>query len=229
MAKTFDVIALGELLIDMTPYGVSEQGNAILEVNPGGAPCNVLAMAAKLGSKTAFIGKVGHDQFGNLLKGTLEELDINTDGLVQDERYCTTMAFVHLDDTGDRTFSFYRKPGADMMLEVGDVREDLIKESKIFHFGTLSMTDEPSLSASKHAIELAKKNGCLLSFDPNIRPPLWDSMDNAKAQMAYGLGQCHILKISDDEIQLATGCKDLEEAAQVLLEEYPNIKLLFLT
>ncbi len=227
--KTIDVTSLGELLIDMTPHGISPQGNALLEVNPGGAPCNVLAMVSKLGGKTAFIGKVGEDQFGRLLEEALNEQSILTDGLVKDIRYATTLAFVHLDQKGDRSFSFCRKPGADMMLEKQDVCEELIAQAKVFHFGTLSMTNEPSLSATKHAVDLAKKHQCLISFDPNIRPPLWDSLDNAKIQMAYGLGQCDILKISDNEIQLFTGLTDLDKAAEKLITDYPNIRLMFLT
>jgi len=227
--KTIDVTALGELLIDMTAYGVSDQGNAIFEVNPGGAPCNVLAMVSKLGGKTAFIGKVGMDQFSNLLEEALLAQRIRTDGLVKDARFATTMAFVHLDEKGDRSFSFFRKPGADMMLEQQDIKLSLIKEAVIFHFGTLSMTNEPSLSATKYAVGVAKKSGCLISFDPNIRAPLWDSLEDAKNQMAYGLSQCDILKISDNEIQLATGIDDLEKAAASIRAKYPNIKLMFLT
>lgn len=227
--KTIDVTSLGELLIDMTPHGTSPQGNALLEVNPGGAPCNVLAMVSKLGGKTAFIGKVGEDQFGSLLANVIKEQGIITDGLVRDARYATTLAFVHLDENGDRSFSFCRKPGADMMLEKQDICEALIEKARIFHFGTLSMTNEPSRSATQYAVELAKKHGCLISFDPNIRPPLWDSMENAKKQMAYGLSQCHILKISDNEIELATGISDLDKAAEALLAQYPNIRLMFLT
>lgn len=227
--KIIDVVALGELLIDMTPYGTSSQGNALLEVNPGGAPCNVLAMVSRLGGKAAFIGKVGKDQFGDLLEETIKSLGIHTEGLVKDERYATTLAFVHLDGKGERTFSFCRKPGADMMLERDEIRQGLIKSAKIFHFGTLSMTNEPCLSATKYAVELAGQNGCLVSFDPNIRPPLWDSLENAKRQMEYGLSRCDILKISDDEIRLAAGLDDIEKAAEKLRADYPDIRLIFVT
>lgn len=229
MEKGFDVTALGELLIDMTPYGTSEQGNSLLEVNPGGAPCNVLAMVSKLGGKTAFIGKVGKDTFGDLLEETLAAQNINTEGLVKDSRYCTTLAFVHLDSKGERSFSFYRKPGADMMLEQKEINQSIIKQAKIFHFGTLSMTNEPVLSATKFAIDLAIESNCIISFDPNIRPLLWDSIENAKAQMEYGFSKCHILKVSEEEIQLATGINDAGKAVQELCNKFPNIKLVFVT
>lgn len=227
--KPIDVTALGELLIDMTPHGMSNQGNQLYEANPGGAPCNVLAMVKRLGGHTAFIGKVGADAFGFLLEKTLQELLIDTQGLVKDPGFSTTLAFVHLDEKGDRSFSFYRNPGADRMLEVSDVREDLIRKAGIFHFGTLSMTHEPSKSATKYAIDLAKKHNCLISFDPNIRPPLWDSLKTAKAQMAYGLSVCDILKISDDELKMATGFDEPDKAIEQLRADFPNIRLLFVT
>lgn len=229
LEKEFHVTALGELLIDMTPYGTSDQGNSLLEANPGGAPCNVLAMVSKLGGKTAFIGKVGKDAFGDLLEETLLSQNINTEGLVKDPRYCTTLAFVHLDSKGERSFSFYRKPGADMMLEQQEINQSLIKKAKIFHFGTLSMTNEPVLSATKFAIDLAMESGCIISFDPNIRPLLWDSLENAKAQMEYGFSKCHVLKVSEEEIQLATGINDAGKAVQVLCDKFPNIKLVLVT
>ena len=166
--------------------GQSEQGNNLFEACPGGAPCNVLAMLNKLGRKTAFIGKVGEDQFGRLLKGTIDELGIETKGLILDKEIHTTLAFVHTFPDGDREFSFYRKPGADMMLTEDEVDYDLIRQSRIFHFGTLSMTDEPVRSATKKALEVAKEAGCLITFDPNLRPPLWNSLDDAKKQMEYG-------------------------------------------
>jgi len=227
--KVFDVTALGELLMDMTPYGISKQGNNLLEANPGGAPCNVLSMVSKLGGKTAFIGKVGKDQFGHMLEETLAAQNINTEGLIKDPEYLTTLAFVHLDSRGERSFSFYRKPGADMMLEKQEINQDLIKQARIFHFGTLSMTNEPVLSATMFAIDLAMENGCMISFDPNIRPLLWDSLENAKMQMEYGFSKCHILKISEEEIQLATGISDSHKAAQDLRNSFPNIKLIFVT
>lgn len=209
--KKFDVVALGELLIDFTENGVSDQGNLLMEANPGGAPCNVLSMLCKLGRKTAFIGKVGRDSFGDRLKRTLEELSIDTTGLTMDSNVGTTLAFVHTLSDGDREFSFYRNPGADMMLSVEDVREELIEQARIFHFGTLSMTHETCREATKKALELARSSGCIISFDPNLREPLWESLSDAWEQVLYGLSYCHVLKISDNEIQWLTGEKEYEK------------------
>ena len=193
MEKMYDVTAMGEMLIDFTMNGQSEQGNNLFEACPGGAPCNVLAMLNKLGRRTAFVGKVGNDQFGRLLKDPIEELGIETRGLVMDQEINTTLAFVHTFPDGDREFSFYRKPGADMMLSEGEVDYEMIRRSKVFHFGTLSMTDEPVKSATKKALEEAKKAGCLITFDPNLRPPLWKSLDDAKEMMEYGFRYCDML------------------------------------
>ena len=228
MEKKYDVIAMGELLVDFTMNGKSEQGNDLFEACPGGAPCNVLAMLNKLGRKTAFIGKVGEDQFGRLLKGTIDELGIETKGLILDKEIHTTLAFVHTFPDGDREFSFYRKPGADMMLTEEEVDYDLIRQSRIFHFGTLSMTDEPVRSATKKALEVAKEAGCLITFDPNLRPPLWNSLDEAKKQMEYGFQYCDMLKISDNEIQFVSGKEDYDEGICYLQDKY-NIPLIFLT
>lgn len=228
MEKLYDVTAMGEMLIDFTLNGQSEQGNHLFEACPGGAPCNVLAMLNKLGRKTAFIGKVGEDQFGRLLKGTIDELGIETKGLILDKEIHTTLAFVHTFPDGDREFSFYRKPGADMMLTEEEVDYDLIRQSRIFHFGTLSMTDEPVRSATKKALEVAKEAGCLITFDPNLRPPLWNSLDEAKKQMEYGFQYCDMLKISDNEIQFVSGKEDYDEGICYLQDKY-NIPLIFLT
>lgn len=218
--KTYDVTALGELLIDFTQNGISEQGNSLFEANPGGAPCNVLAMLSKLGHKTAFIGKVGKDSFGKQLKGVLEEVGIDATYLYMDDKVHTTLALVHTFADGDRDFSFYRNPGADMMLTVEEVPEDLIQDSKIFHFGTLSMTHEGVRNATKKALDIAKKAGCIISFDPNLRPPLWDSLETAKEQVLYGLTICDILKISDNEIQWLTGEEDYTDGVNWILERY---------
>lgn len=228
MEKLYDVTAMGEMLIDFTLNGQSEQGNNLFEACPGGAPCNVLAMLNKLGRKTAFIGKVGEDQFGRLLKGTIDELGIETKGLILDKEIHTTLAFVHTFPDGDREFSFYRKPGADMMLTEDEVDYDLIRQSRIFHFGTLSMTDEPVRSATKKALEVAKEAGCLITFDPNLRPPLLNSLDDAKKQMEYGFQYCDMLKISDNEIQFVSGKEDYDEGIRYLQDKY-NIPLIFLT
>ncbi len=220
MKKEFDVVALGELLIDFTDNGVSEQGNTIFEANPGGAPCNVLAMLQKLGDRTAFIGKVGEDIFGTKLKGVLEEVGIDTTGLIVDKDARTTLAFVQTFEDGDRDFSFYRNPGADMLLTEDEIDEKLIKHSEIFHFGTLSMTHKGVRKATKKAIKMAKEHGALISFDPNLRPPLWESLEEAKDQVAYGLGKCDILKISDNEIQWFTGEEDYDKGIEKLRKEY---------
>lgn len=228
MAKKYDVIALGELLIDFTMNGQSEQGNNMFEACPGGAPCNVLALLNKMGKKTAFIGKVGKDQFGTLLRDTITEAGIDASNLMVDENVNTTLAFVHTFPDGDREFSFYRNPGADMMLTADEVNPEVVKDTKVFHFGTLSMTHEGVREATKKAVETAKANGCLVSFDPNLRPPLWSSLDLAKEQMEYGFGKCDILKISDNEIQFVSGKKDYDEGIAYLQETY-NIPLILLT
>ena len=228
MAKKYDVIALGELLIDFTMNGQSEQGNNMFEACPGGAPCNVLALLNKMGKKTAFIGKVGKDQFGALLRDTITEAGIDASNLMVDENVNTTLAFVHTFPDGDREFSFYRNPGADMMLTADEVNPEVVKDTKVFHFGTLSMTHEGVREATKKAVETAKANGCLVSFDPNLRPPLWSSLDLAKEQMEYGFGKCDILKISDNEIQFVSGKEDYDEGLAYLQETY-NIPLILLT
>ena len=218
--KKFDVTALGELLIDFTDNGKSAQGNTLFEANPGGAPCNVLAMLNKCGHPTAFIGKVGKDIFGLKLKSTLEEVGINTSNLIVDENARTTLAFVQTFEDGDRDFSFFRNPGADMLLTAQEVDEELIKDSRIFHFGTLSMTHDGVREATKRAIAVAKESGAVISFDPNLRPPLWNSLEDAKVQVAYGLGQCDVLKISDNEIQWFTGEEDFDAGIAKLRKEY---------
>ena len=218
--KKYDVVALGELLIDFTENGKSNQGNPLFEANPGGAPCNVLAMLTKLGHKTAFIGKVGGDFFGEQLRDAITEVGIDADGLCTDKEIHTTLAMVHTYPDGDRDFSFYRNPGADMMLTEEEIPEELILETRIFHFGTLSMTHEKVRRATKKAVAIAKQAGAIISFDPNIREPLWNSMDEAREQVLYGLGQCHILKISDNEIQWLTGKNDYTEAVKWIREKY---------
>lgn len=228
MEKTYDVTALGEILIDFTMNGQSEQGNNIFEACPGGAVDNALAMLSKLGRKTAFIGKVGKDQFGRLLKATLEEVGIDASGLAVDDEVNTTLAFVHTFPDGDREFSFYRKPGADMMLSVDDVDYDLIRKSRVFHLGTLSMTDEPAISATKKALEVAKEAGCMITFDPNLREPLWRDLEDAKEAMRYVFGYCDVLKISDNEIQFISGKEDYDEGIKYLQDTY-NIPVIFLT
>lgn len=225
---SYDVVALGELLIDFTENGISEQGNPILEANPGGAPCNVLAMLNRLGKKTAFIGKVGNDAFGKMLAEEVEKSGTDVKNLVFDDNVHTTLAFVHTEPDGDRDFSFYRNPGADMMLKKEEVMEDVIKNSRIFHFGTLSSTHEGVREATRYAVGVAKQNGLLVSFDPNLREPLWESLDDAKKEIAYGLSKCDILKISDNEVEFMTGTSDYEKGAAALRETY-GIPLVFVT
>lgn len=227
MAKT-DVTALGELLIDFTNNGDSSQGNPMFEANPGGAPCNVLAMLQKCGKKTAFIGKVGDDQFGKMLKATIEDIGIDSQYLMMDKEVRTTLAFVHKLPDGDREFSFYRNPGADMMINESEITEDMLSDTKIFHFGTLSMTHEGARKATLKAVELAKKNGALISLDPNLRPPLWGNMEDAKEQMLKAISLCDILKISDNEIQFVTGLEDYDEGIARIREMF-NTPLIFLT
>ena len=226
--RLFDVTALGELLIDFTENGTSSQGNPLMEANPGGAPCNVLAMLERLGKKTAFIGKVGKDMFGNQLKAAVEEVGIDTRNLIMDENVHTTLAFVHTYPDGDRDFSFYRDPGADMMLTKDEVQKELIENSRIFHFGTLSSTHEGVREATRHAIELAKEAGCIITFDPNLRPPLWKSLDDARKEIEYGMTKCDVLKISDNEVEFLFGTTDYDKGAAMIREKY-NIPLVLIT
>ncbi|WP_077610282.1 carbohydrate kinase family protein [Clostridium sp. Marseille-P2415] len=220
MKEQYDVIALGELLIDFTENGQSGQGNQLFEANPGGAPCNVLSMLNKLGYRTAFIGKVGKDFFGLKLKDTLEQQGIDARNLILDPEVHTTLAMVHTLEDGDREFSFYRNPGADMMLKREEIQPDILKNTRIFHFGTLSMTHEDVRDATKYAVGMAARYGAMISFDPNLRPPLWNSMDEAREQVNYGLSKCQILKISDNEIQWLTGEEDYDRGVEKIRSQY---------
>ena len=222
--KKYDVVALGEVLIDFTQNGISAQGNVIYEANPGGAPCNVLSMLSRLERKTAFIGKVGQDIFGRQLRKVLGENGIDAAGLVMDQEVRTTLAFVDV----DRDFSFYRNPGADMMLLEEELPLNLLEETKIFHYGTLSMTHERVRKATKKAITLAGKGSALLSFDPNLRMPLWRGEDEARTQIEYGFAHCDILKIADNEIRWFTGENDLDAGIRKLRTQY-EIPLILLS
>ena len=226
--KKYDVVALGELLIDFTENGISSQGNPIFEANPGGAPCNVLAILQKLGKKTAFIGKVGNDIFGRQLIEVVKAVGIDVTNLVTDSKVSTTLAFVHTLAGGDREFSFIRDPGADMMLRKEEINADIVKSAKIFHFGTLSSTHEGVREATRYGVDIAKESGALISFDPNLRPPLWNSLEDARREIEYGLEKCDILKISDNEIEFMTGLTDYDKAVRELMEKY-QIKLAFAT
>jgi len=226
--KQYHVTALGELLIDFTENGLSNQGNYLMEANPGGAPCNVLAMLQKLGKKTAFIGKVGNDFLGKHLKKVVEEVGIDTRYLKLDDEVHTTLAFVHTYADGDRDFSFYRNPGADMNLRAEEIDAELIAQSEVFHFGSLSLTHPGVREATKKALQLARDNGCLITYDPNLRPPLWRSLDEAKEQIGFGMAWCDVMKISDNEIQWFTGLEDFNEGIRVLQETY-HIPLILLS
>jgi fructokinase len=226
--NTFDITALGELLIDFTPSGVNEAGMSLFARNPGGAPANVLAMNTKLGGKTAFIGKVGNDRFGLFLEQTLRNAGIDTAGLLKDDRVQTTLAFVHLGEDGDRSFSFYRKEGADLMLTADEVNRELIDRSRIFHFGSVSLTGEPCRSALDETVRYAKSAGKIISFDPNFRPLLWNSGEEAKNEIARFVPHADILKVSEEEMVLLTGETDLEKGGNMLAAWGPAIVLVSL-
>ncbi|MEG1754470.1 MAG: carbohydrate kinase, partial [Christensenella sp.] len=221
----YDVTAIGEVLIDFTPDGVNAQGMARFARNPGGAPANVLAMNAVLGGKTAFIGKVGADDFGKFLKSVLDESGIDTRALVMDAEVNTTLAFVQLNEQGDRSFSFYRKQGADVMLREDEIDKYAIDDCRIFHYGSLSFTHEPSRSAALAAIAYAKAQGKLMSYDPNYRPFLWESEARAISEMLNALPTADILKVSEEEMLLLTGTADLEEGARMLRAGGPRLVL----
>ncbi|MBS4178139.1 carbohydrate kinase family protein [Lederbergia citrea] len=224
----YDVIALGELLIDFTPSGISNSGNPLFEQNAGGAPANVLAALSKLGKQTTFIGKVGQDQFGEFLQEELVKSNIDTKGLIFADDVPTTLAFVHLDSFGDRSFSFYRNPSADMTLSKEDISIDLIKKSKIFHFGSLSMTHEAVAEATLYAVKNAKKENKLISFDPNLRASLWGDLSHAKYMIEQGLRLADIVKVSEEELLFVIGISDLEKASDILHRKY-GIPLIFVT
>ncbi len=229
MSKYYDVVALGELLMDFTENGVSPQGNTLFEANPGGAPCNVLAMLCKLGKRTAFIGKVGDDMFGRTLRQVAEGAGIDMRALLVDGEARTTLAFVKTLPGGDRDFSFYRNPGADMTLSPDELPLELIENAKIFHFGTLSMTHPGVREATVKAVGTVKASGAVISFDPNLRPPLWKDPEDARAGIDWGLSQADVVKIADNELEFMTGTADFDAGAALLYAKYPNIKLLNVT
>ena len=214
-----EVVALGELLIDFASKGTDAKGYPLMQALPGGAPANFLAALTKYGKKTAFLGKVGDDTFGHLLLGTLKEAGIETQGIVVDPTVFTTLAFVTFDETGDRSFSFARKPGADTQLTWEEADKSLIDQAKVFHFGTLSLTDEPARTATQKAIAYAKTQGKLITCDPNLRKPLWPSEDAAKEQILWSLAQADVVKISDEEVEFLWNCTP-EEGADKLLQEF---------
>ena len=222
-----DVTALGELLIDFTCTGTDADGYPSMAAHPGGAPANFLAAVSKFGGKTALLGKVGADAFGRLLTGTLQRAGIDTRGILTSEDVFTTLAFVTLDETGNREFSFARKPGADTQLRFEELDLSLIDEAKVFHFGTLSLTDEPARSATQKAVRYAKEHGKLISFDPNLRKPLWKDPEEAKKQMLWGLSQADVVKISDEEVEFLLALEPAQ-GAEYLLHNF-GVKLAFVT
>lgn len=225
----YEVVALGELLIDFTENGKSGQGNTFFEANPGGAPCNVLAMLARLGHKTAFIGKVGADSFGRLLRETIETVGIDSSGLVVDGEANTTLAFVQTAPDGDRDFSFFRNPGADTRLRPEEVPAALIANTRIFHFGSLSLTHSPAREATAEAVALARQAGAMISFDPNLRPPLWKTLEQAREQILWGIEQCQLLKIAEEELAFVTGEPTIAAGQAMLRQRCPNLRLVLVT
>ena len=222
-----DVVALGELLIDFTCVSADGDGYPTMAAHPGGAPANFLAALAKFGAKAGLIGKVGSDAFGKLLLGTLEDAGISTEGMIVDDNFFTTLAFVTLDETGNREFSFARKPGADTQITEGDILYRLIDEAKVFHFGTLSLTDEPARTATQKAVAYAKAKGKLITYDPNLRKPLWKDLETAKEQIIWGLRHADVVKISDEEVEFLWGL-GVEEGARHILDNF-GVKLVFVT
>jgi fructokinase len=221
-----EVVALGEVLIDFTPAGRSESGNPIFERNPGGAPANVLSLLAKLGISTSFIGKAGDDMFGNFLKNILSKTGIDTKGLIMSQTYNTTLAFVELDERGDRSFGFIRNNGADKMLKQDEIDLSLLDGAKVFHFGGVTLTDEPARGTTLYAARKAKELGLTISYDPNFRPPLWKS--GAKEILLEGLKLADIVKLSDDECRLLSGKDDIAQGTEFLMKTY-GTKLIFVT
>lgn len=211
-----DIVALGELLIDFTSAGYSPAGMRLFEQNPGGAVANVLAAMTKLGDSAAFLGKVGNDMHGRFLKETLDNAGIDTRGLMLSDTVFTTLAFVSLSETGERTFSFARKPGADTQILPGELDEALLGNTRLFHFGSLSLTDEPARSATHHAVRFAKSRGAVISYDPNYRAPLWSDVSTARERIRELLSAVDIMKLSDEETCLLTDREVPEEAARVL-------------
>jgi len=223
----YDVVALGELLIDFTTIRADSDGYPTMAAHPGGAPANFLAAIAKFGGKAAMLGKVGTDTFGKLLTSTLREVGIETKGIVASDEFFTTLAFVTLDANGDREFAFARKPGADTQLRFDELELSLLDETCVFHFGTLSLTGEPSRTTTYRAVEYAREHGKLITFDPNLRKPLWRELDEAKQQMLWGLAHADVVKISDEEVEFLFGL-GVQEGAQYILEHFP-VKLVFVT
>ena len=224
----FDVLAIGELLIDFACLSTDGDGYPTMAAHPGGAPANFLAALQKFGAKTAFISKVGDDAFGRMLTGTLEKAGIDARGVQVSGDTFTTLAFVTFDETGNREFSFSRKPGADTRLCKDDIDTALIDDTRVLHFGTLSLTDEPARSATQFAVAYAKEHGKMITFDPNLRKPLWNDLSQAKEQMLWGLHQADVVKISDEEVQFLFPGLSFAASAEKILTDF-GVKLVFLT
>ncbi len=222
-----DVVAIGELLIDFTCKAIDSDGYPTMEAHPGGAPANFLAALNQYGYRTAMLGKVGNDAFGKVLIQTLQKAGIETRGMIVADDVFTTLAFVTLDEHGDREFSFARKPGADTQISFEELDLSLIDETKILHFGTLSLTDEPARTATYKVVAYARKKGKMVTYDPNLRKPLWKNLEEAKQQMLWGLGQADVVKISDEEVEFLFGLSP-QEGAEYILTHY-GVKLVFVT
>ena len=223
----YDVVAMGELLIDFTCVSKDGEGYPTMAAHPGGAPANFLAALAKFGTSAALLGKVGNDAFGKLLVGTLDQAGIGTSGIIMADDVFTTLAFVTLDETGNREFSFSRKPGADTCLSYDELNMELIDNAKVFHFGTLSLTDEPARTTTYKAVEYAKNAGKLITYDPNLRKPLWKDLEEAKKQLIWGMTMADVVKISDEEVEFLWGL-GVEEGADYILKNF-GVKLVFVT
>lgn len=224
----FDITTVGEILIDLTQTGISDKGIPIYNANPGGAPANVAVAASKLGAKTAFIGKVGNDSFGRFLCDTLQKYNVSTDGVITDKSANTTLAVVSVNENGERSFAFYRKNSADTLLSENEIIDLQLRNTHILHFGSVSLTDEPSRTATISAVKRAKSFGALISYDPNYRESLWSSLDEAVEQMKKPLDLVDILKVSDEELPLISGKTDVKDGAKYLCDKY-NIKLVLVT
>lgn len=225
----YDVVALGELMIDFTDSGYSKKGNQLFEANAGGAPGNVLAMLAKLSRKVGFAAKIGDDMFGDMLISTLEDCGIATEGIIRDDTANTTLAFVRNAQDGEREFSFYRNPGADTRLSVADIDANMLQNCSIFHFGALSLTHSPAKEATQFALQTARNAGAVISFDPNLREMLWADLGEAKRQILWGCKACDILKIADNELMFVTEKRGINEGVQWLREKLPQIRMIFVT
>ncbi len=222
-----DVVAIGELLVDFAQKSTDNEGYPLMQAIPGGAPANFLSVLTKYGKNTAFIGKVGNDTFGHLLVKTLSNAGIDANGVVFDDKFFTTLAFVTFDERGDRSFSFSRKPGADTQLKFDEIDLSIIDRAKALHFGSLSLTTSPMRETTQQTVEYAKSKHKIITFDPNLRIPLWDDLSVAKEQMKWGIKQADFVKISDEEVEFLFDCSP-DEGAKIILEQY-GVSLVLLT